>query len=48
MRAARNIGFVFSGRTPDSVIVETVSWRSLAELKDWSGANSGQLDCVKL
>lgn len=25
VRAARNLGFVFSGRTPDSVIVETVS-----------------------
>lgn len=25
MRAARNLGFVFSGRTPDSVIVEMVS-----------------------
>lgn len=24
MRAAQNLGFVFSGRTPDSVIVETV------------------------
>lgn len=26
VRAARNLGFVFSGRTPDSVIVEIVSW----------------------
>uniref|UniRef100_A0A7N6BJC8 Phospholipid-transporting ATPase n=1 Tax=Anabas testudineus TaxID=64144 RepID=A0A7N6BJC8_ANATE len=26
VRAAQNIGFVFSGRTPDSVIVEIVSW----------------------
>lgn len=29
VRAARNLGFVFSGRTPDSVIVEMVredSW----------------------
>lgn len=25
MRAARNLGFVFSGRTPDSVFVEIVS-----------------------
>lgn len=24
MRAAQNLGFVFSGRTPDSVIVEMV------------------------
>lgn len=29
VRAARNLGFVFSGRTPDSVIVEMVSWTSL-------------------
>uniref|UniRef100_A0AAQ6A3A0 Phospholipid-transporting ATPase n=1 Tax=Amphiprion ocellaris TaxID=80972 RepID=A0AAQ6A3A0_AMPOC len=26
VRAAQNLGFVFSGRTPDSVIVEMVSW----------------------
>lgn len=26
VRAAQNLGFVFSGRTPDSVIVEIVSW----------------------
>lgn len=25
VRAARNLGFVFSGRTPDSVIVDAVS-----------------------
>ncbi|XP_073710479.1 phospholipid-transporting ATPase IA isoform X3 [Misgurnus anguillicaudatus] len=32
VRAAQNLGFVFSGRTPDSVIVESLGWEEKYEL----------------